>query len=125
MRVSDEFMNAVVNDDLFDLVFKRKETGEEIKKTIKAKDMFMKLVEMNWKQAEPGILFWDRITDYNLMSKNPEYQYAGVNPCGEEPLPSGGACLLGSLNLSEFVVNPFSYDAHFNFLEFETLCVLQ
>lgn len=119
VRVSDEFMNAVVNDDLFDLVFKRKETGEEIKKTIKAKDMFMKLVEMNWKQAEPGILFWDRITDYNLMSKNPEYQYAGVNPCGEEPLPSGGACLLGSLNLSEFVVNPFSYDAHFNFLEFE------
>lgn len=120
VRISDEFMRAVKNDELFTLYFKRQETGEQITKIIKAKDMFMKLAEMNWRQAEPGILFWDRITKYNLMSENCRYQYAGVNPCGEEPLPAGGACLLGSLNLSEFVIHPFTDKSSFDFDDFES-----
>ena len=49
------------------------------------------------------MLFWDRIENYNLLSEDEEFHYAGTNPCAEEPLPAGGSCLLGSLNLSEFV----------------------
>lgn len=72
-------------------------------KKIKAKDLFDNLCLNNWNYAEPGILYWDRISDYNLLSADEKFSYAGVNPCAEEPLPAGGSCLLGSLNLSEFV----------------------
>ena len=81
-------------------------SGNEITgyiKRIKAKELFATLCQNNWNYAEPGILYWDRITSYNLMSSNPNFQYAGVNPCAEEPLPAGGSCLLGSLNLAAFV----------------------
>ena len=72
-------------------------------KKIKAKDLFDNLCLNNWNYAEPGILYWDRISDYNLLSTDDKFSYAGVNPCAEEPLPAGGSCLLGSINLSEFV----------------------
>ena len=48
------------------------------------------------------------------MSEHPEHSFAGVNPCAEEPLMAGGSCLLGSLNLSEFVVHPFTDRAYFD-----------
>lgn len=72
-------------------------------KKIKAKELFDNLCLNNWNYAEPGILYWDRISDYNLLSTDEKFSYAGVNPCAEEPLPGGGSCLLGSINLSEFV----------------------
>lgn len=72
-------------------------------KKIKAKELFDNLCLNNWNYAEPGILYWDRISDYNLLSADDKFSYAGVNPCAEEPLPAGGSCLLGSINLSEFV----------------------
>lgn len=72
-------------------------------KKIKAKELFDNLCLNNWNYAEPGILYWDRISDYNLLSTDEKFSYAGVNPCAEEPLPAGGSCLLGSLNLAEFV----------------------
>ena len=50
-----------------------------------------------------SILFWDHIENYNIVSEDPEFKYAGVNPCAEEPLPNGGSCLLGSFNLSAYV----------------------
>lgn len=103
IRVTDEFMEAVRDDLLYTLSFVREETGEVIEKVVRVRDIFMKLCELNWRVAEPGILYWDRITDYNLLSEDPEFEYAGVNPCAEEPLPAGGSCCLGSLNLSAFV----------------------
>ena len=96
-------MKAVEEDLEWELFFERKETGEKISRTVKAKDIFRLLCETNWDYAEPGLLFWDRMTGGNLQSENDEFSYAGVNPCGEEPLPSYGACLLGSLNLAAFV----------------------
>ena len=60
-----------------------------------------------------GILYWDRIENWNLLSEDPNFHYAGTNPCAEEPLPAGGSCLLGSINLSEFVENK-----QFNFNSF-------
>lgn len=103
IRVTDEFMQAVANRKPYTLKFVREETGEEITKEIDAHEVFMKMCESNWDWGEPGLLFWDNIEKYNLLSEDNSFKYAGVNPCAEEPLPAGGACLLGSINLSEFV----------------------
>lgn len=90
-------------------------------KRVKEHNLMRKLAENNWDYAEPGILYWDNINNYNLLSeyiKNGEFEYAGVNPCAEEPLPAGGSCLLGAINLSEFVINPFTNEAEFNINDF-------
>lgn len=79
--------------------------GQVYIKKVKAKELFNRLCENNWNYAEPGILYWDRISNYNLLNNDDNFEYAGVNPCAEEPLPAGGSCLLGSLNLSAFVKN--------------------
>ena len=71
-------------------------------KKIKAKELFDNLCYNNWNYAEPGILYWDAIENYNLLEYDNKFSYAGVNPCAEEPLPAGGSCLLGSINLAEF-----------------------
>ena len=103
VKVTDQFMLAVVNKEHFDLEFVREETGEVISKRVYAPDIFRQLCENNWNFGEPGILYWDRIKEYNLLANDDNFEYAGVNPCAEEPLPAGGSCLLGSLNLAEFV----------------------
>ena len=109
VRVSDEFMEAVQNNLPWKLSFTTQH--ETIEKTINAREIFMLLAKRNWEMAEPGILYWDRITNYNLVNKDLKFSFAGVNPCAEEPLPAYGACLLGSINLAEFVVNPFTKKA--------------
>lgn len=105
VRVTGRFMLAAMNNEPFTLSFTRKETGEKIEKVVNARDVMMKLAYNNWDMGEPGILFWDRIENWNLLSGYEDFHYAGVNPCGEEPLPAFGACLLGSINLSEYVGN--------------------
>lgn len=109
VRVSDKFMEAVVKGETLMLKFVT-DTGEVITKEVEAYPIFRKLAQMNWDYAEPGILFWDRITSWNLLSNNKEFSYAGVNPCAEEPLPAGGSCLLGSINLAEFVTKEGTLD---------------
>jgi len=118
IRMTKKFMEAVKNDKEVTLSFDRPETNVTIYKTVNAREIFMRLAEMNWNYAEPGILFWDRIEEYNLMSNTENFKYAGVNPCAEEPLPSGGSCLLGSFNLSEFVIDPFTDEAQFDLFNF-------
>ena len=86
-----------------------------------ANELMYKLAENNWNWGEPGMLFWDNINKHTLLSeyiKKGEFEFAGVNPCAEEPLPAGGSCLLGSLNLSEFVNDPFGKKPAFNLPEF-------
>ena len=136
VRMSDEFMMAVQKDGDYllhwpcnmDISPEEIKAIDEYDKTIsvptisgpvylrkvKAKRLFQKLALNNWKMAEPGILYWDNITDYNMLNNNPEFNYAGTNPCAEEPLPAGGSCLLGSINLAEFVDNPFTDKASIN-----------
>ena len=80
VRVTDRFMVAVKNDEDWELYYKRNETGEEIKKTVKARYIFDLLCRNNWDYAEPGILYWDRITNWNLVSNDKDFEYAGVNP---------------------------------------------
>jgi ribonucleoside-diphosphate reductase alpha chain len=115
IRKTDEFMQKAELGEQFKLSFVRKETGEAIEKEVNAKVLLNKFATMNWRTAEPGGLFWDRIKNWNLLSEDSKFEFAGVNPCAEEPLPAGGSCLLGSINLSEFVVNPFTPNASFDF----------
>ena len=114
IRITDKFMAAVKNRTTFTLSFTRLETGETITKEVDAYEMFHKMCEMNWDYAEPGMLFWDRINNWNLLSCDDEFEYAGTNPCAEEPLPAGGSCLLGSINLAEFAC-----DTGFDFESFK------
>ena len=132
VRVNDNFMKAVENDEDYilhwpcEMTISKKEakaleynqltyietaSGPVYLKKIKAKELFNKLVKNNWDYAEPGILYWDHISNYNIVANDPDFHYAGTNPCAEEPLPAGGACLLGSLNLSEFVLFPFTKES--------------
>lgn len=106
VRVTNAFMQAVENNSDFKLHFTM-EDGSEITRIVNAREVFMLLAKRNWEMAEPGILYWDRISDYNLL-QGTGFKYAGVNPCAEEPLPAGGSCLLGSINLSKFVEYPFT-----------------
>lgn len=117
IRVTDEFMEAVRDNKEWELRFET-EHGDVITKTVNAKELFRKLAKNNSEMAEPGLLYWSNIENYNLLSNNPDFEYAGVNPCAEEPLPAGGSCLLGSMNLSEYVVNEFTDKADFNLEEF-------
>ena len=111
VRVTDDFMEAVINDKEWVMSFTRPETGETITKSARAKEIFEKLCKNNWDWGEPGILFWDTVSNYNLLEFDDTFEYAGVNPCAEEPLPAGGSCLLSSINLSAFVKDKeFDFD---------------
>lgn len=115
IRITDKFMYAVENNEDFVLSFTREETNDTVTRVINARELFNKVCKMNWDYAEPGMLFWDRIEGWNLLSEDDNFHYAGTNPCAEEPLPAGGSCLLGSLNLAEFVTDY----GHFAFEEFK------
>ncbi len=118
VNITDEFMDAVVNDKEYELYFKVEATGEEIRKTIRARDLFRKLAKNNWNMAEPGMLFTNKINSWHLMSEDETFEFAGVNPCAEETLPAFGSCNLSSINLSEFVRNPFTKKAKFEYERF-------
>lgn len=94
--ITNEFMNAVENDSDFDLRW-----GGNIYRTVKARDLWNDIITQAHKSAEPGLLFWDTMRDYH----NGEYvnPLSSTNPCAEEPLPDGGCCNLGSINLEKFV----------------------
>ena len=110
IKVTDDFIWAVMQNEPYNLTFTREETGETITKTVDAAKIFRRLAENNWNYGEPGCLFWDRINSWNLLSEDSSFEYAGTNPCAEEPLPAGGSCLLGSLNLAEFVTEQGLFD---------------
>jgi len=95
--ITDKFMEAVKTDSDFDLVFEG-----TIYNTISARALWDDILRSTWDWAEPGILFIDRINKKN----NLRYceTIAATNPCGEQPLPPNGACLLGSFNLTKYVV---------------------
>lgn len=95
--VTDEFMGAVKRDEDFDLRF-----DGRVYKTVRAKALWEDILRSTWDWAEPGILFIDRINQKNNLWYCETI--AATNPCGEQPLPPYGACLLGSLNLTKYVV---------------------
>ncbi|CEH34948.1 adenosylcobalamin-dependent ribonucleoside-diphosphate reductase [Romboutsia lituseburensis] len=122
VRINDDFMKAVEHKKTYECKFEIQETKETIIKKVDAYKLFMKLIKNNWDFAEPGILFWDNIEKNHLLSEDKNFKYAGVNPCAEEPLPAGGSCLLGSINLAEFIVESFTENAIFDIKKFKA-CV--
>lgn len=114
VRISDDFMQAAKADGDWTLSYQRDETGEIVERHTNAGELLNKIAFNNWDMAEPGALFWDKIKNWSLLSEDSNFEFAGVNPCAEEPLPAGGSCLLGSLNLAEFIKHPFGKDARFD-----------
>ena len=113
IAVTDKFMEAVKNDGTFDLVF-----DGTVYDTIRAVPLWDKIMRSTWDYAEPGLLFIDRINEKNNLYYCE--QIAATNPCGEQPLPPYGACLLGSINLVKYVSYVSGEDkGFFNFYELE------
>lgn len=82
VRVDDKFMSAVKQGlTEYELLFVVEDTGEVIKKTIDPMKLFKRLATNNWNYAEPGMLFWDKISNWHIMSEDPTFEFAGVNPC--------------------------------------------
>jgi len=131
--VSDAFMQAVQNDEDWALVYPEETLfapdherhPAQIEKTwsgsdsptpcrifgsIRARDLWQSIMKANYETSEPGVLFIDRINRLNNLAYRE--QISATNPCGELPLPYYGACDLGSINLTQFVKQPFSADAH-------------
>ena len=98
--ITDPFMEAVKADGPWDLVFDGK-----VYKTVQALDLWNKIMRGTYDYAEPGVIFIDRINAANNLSY--VEQIAATNPCGEQPLPPYGACLLGSINMARLVDRPF------------------
>ena len=90
------------------------QTSKGYVKRVKAKELWDTIIESNWKSAEPGILFWDNIIDYDPASVYPEYRAISTNPCGEIPLGAYDACRLIAVNVYNLVTNPFSSQAYLN-----------
>ncbi|CUJ85359.1 Ribonucleoside-diphosphate reductase NrdZ [Shimia thalassica] len=105
--VSDAFMEAVKNDGSWELKF-----GDKVYSTIEARDLWNKIMQSTYDYAEPGVIFIDRINTMNNLNYCEDI--SATNPCGEQPLPPYGACLLGSINLARLVSNPFEANAELN-----------
>ena len=118
VQITDDFMDAVRQRKDWKLSFTVKDTGEVIEKTYKATELFHKMCLTNWDWAEIGFLFWDTIGNWHLMSEHPEHKFTCVNPCAEEPLMDNGSCLLGSINLSKYVLYPFTDHSTFDYDKF-------
>ena len=103
--ITDPFMEAVKADASWDLVFDGK-----VYQTVEARALWDAIMQATYDYAEPGVIFIDRINAANNL--NYCETIAATNPCGEQPLPPYGACLLGSINLARLVQSPFDADAH-------------
>ncbi|WP_321829164.1 adenosylcobalamin-dependent ribonucleoside-diphosphate reductase [Thalassovita sp.] len=112
--VTDDFMEAVKADGPWELKY-----GGKVYHTVQARDLWNKIMQSTYDFAEPGVIFIDRINKANNLSY--VETIAATNPCGEQPLPPYGACLLGSINLARLVANPFEKDAALDLEEMTSL----
>lgn len=130
VEIDDEFMRAVKkfydSGEVVTKHIKRVYDGNAVEYDITPINLYRLMIEKAWDWGEPGCIFTNRFRNYNMMEKDSDYIIETCNPCGEQPLPPNGACNLGSINLSEFVKNPFTPQAEFDFEEFNAavkLCI--
>lgn len=127
-KINNANLSVEINDPFMKAVKTYYDTGEKIVFTKKSNygsevfeysycpiDIFKKIAKQAYNTAEPGILFMNKLKDYNLMQFVDEYNIQSTNPCGEQPLIPGGACLLSAINVSEYVLNPWTDNVCFDY----------
>lgn len=112
--ITDEFMQAVVADTMFDLRFEG-----VVFKTVRAKALWEEILRSTWDWAEPGVLFIDTINKKNNLWYCEDIE--ATNPCGEQPLPPYGACLLGSFNLTKYIKTYDRDDGFNHYVDYDLL----
>jgi ribonucleoside-diphosphate reductase alpha chain len=112
--VTDDFIRAVRNDEAWDLSFDGK-----VCRTLSARALWERIMRATYDYAEPGVVFIDRVNAANNLGYCEDISC--TNPCGEQPLPPYGACLLGSINLARLVDKPFASDASLDTARMEAL----
>ena len=115
VKLTDEFMEAALNQKEFFQQFPIDSNEPKITKKVNAPKIWKKVIHNAWKSAEPGILFWDKIQSESVPDCYPEHGFKTVstNPCGEIPLCPYDSCRLLAINLFSYVTNPFTADARF------------
>lgn len=123
LEIDDAFMKAVEqyyeDGTKITLHEHRVYNGHVVDYDVTPIELYKLMVQTVYDWGEPGCIFTNLFRNYNLMEFDDDYEIATCNPCGEQPLPKNFSCNLGSINLSEFVSNPYTPNASFNFKEFE------
>ncbi len=117
VKITDEFMRAVINNEEFIQQYPIDSTEPGYTKKINARSLWEKIVHNAWQSAEPGILFWDTIIRESLPDCYSDYGFntESTNPCGEIPLCPYDSCRLLAINLYSYVDDPFTEKASFNY----------
>ena len=123
LEIDDEFMNCVkkyyTTGEVVTKHIKKDYDGNVVEYDVTPIKLYKLMMEKAYDWAEPGCIFTNRFRNYNLMEFCKDYSIEICNPCGEQPLGKNSACDLGSINLSEFVIDPFFPNARFDFDEFK------
>lgn len=118
IRLSDEFMKAVVSGSDFTLRWPIDAVEPRIERIIKSNELWNTIVKCAHNTAEPGLIFWDRQHNYSTSSVYPGFKNVSTNPCSEIAMQGGDSCRLMALNLFSFVEEPFSAQAKFDYKKF-------
>ena len=124
VKISDSFMEAVENDEMFTLQFPVDAEAPEYTMEVKAASLWETIIESATTTAEPGLLMWDNITKNLPAHSYPEFQTKTTNPCGEIPLSAYDSCRLVSLNLKSLVKNSFEKNADFDFNKLKNMAAI-
>ncbi|MBT3243006.1 MAG: adenosylcobalamin-dependent ribonucleoside-diphosphate reductase [Bacteroidetes bacterium] len=121
VKLTDEFMHAVINKKPFVQQFPIEADNPVVKREIDANLLWDKIIHNAWKSAEPGVLFWDTVIKESVPDCYDDlgYKTVSTNPCGEIPLCPYDSCRLLALNLYSYLDNPFTKEAKFNFEKFQ------
>jgi ribonucleoside-diphosphate reductase alpha chain len=111
VRVTDNFMRTVERDDEWLLHYENPRDGIEVRRTIRARELWNELKAGARDWAEPGCLFWDTIRRYSASDRYSGMEVVSTNPCAEEPLEPYGDCCIGSINLAAFVKDAHTQNA--------------
>lgn len=118
LEIDDEFMGIIdewMKTGSRRLIHEVREySGHTVEYDVDPVAIFEALADNGYDWGDPAVLYVNRFRNYNLMQHVDDYQIETCNPCGEQPLPKDGACCLGAINLSEFVVDPYTKHAYFN-----------
>ena len=120
VKIDDDFMKCAIEDKDYIQQFPIDSNEPQISTPVKARKLWEKIVHNAWKSAEPGVLFWDTIKRESIPDCYADlgFETVSTNPCGEIPLCPYDSCRLLSINLYEYVVNPFTENAYFDYEKF-------